>query len=368
MSKGDFSDAVRRDRKAVLEQIQQAVEIEPPEDEHGKNGELDEAALKQLKSLSKATIAGSGFLDIQIPPKELIIGDWCKEGTLGYLFATRGAGKSWLVIELCRAIALGAKCGPWAAPKARTVLYIDGEMFYEDDKERLLGLWASAGLAQQHQIPANLHILNHEVLFHFGGAALNLGRVADQGFIDRLCGDRSIKVLVLDNLSCLVSGLKENATEDWEMIQPWLLDLRRRGITIIIVHHAGKDPSRMRGGTKREDNAGWIMRLDDRKEDYSQPGAHFISVFDKARSKGALVNYEWWFEPYGDRTTVTFKEASTADLVLHWINNGLNKCTDIATELGVTKGTVSKAAKQLVGDGKLKPPAKGRRNEIYELV
>ena len=40
MSKGDLSDAVRKNRKAVREQIKQAVETEPPaEMMQGKNGD-----------------------------------------------------------------------------------------------------------------------------------------------------------------------------------------------------------------------------------------------------------------------------------------------------------------------------------------
>jgi RecA-family ATPase len=201
------------------------------------------------------------------------------------VFGTRGAGKSWLVILLCRAIAEGRKCGPWTATKAWPVLYIDGEMFYEDDKERLLGLHSDANLFDQTQkkVPDNLHMLNHEVLFHLEGLTINVGRLMDQELITKICLAKGIKVLVLDNLSCLASGIKENDTDDWEKIQPWLLDLRRRGVTVVIVHHAGLDASRMRGVTKREDSAAWILRLDDRKEDYSEAGAHFVSCA-----------HQWW--------------------------------------------------------------------------
>ena len=46
--------------------------------------------------------------------------------------------------------------------------------------------------------------------------------------------------LILDNLSSLTAALRENDSDSWSPIQQWLLRLRRRGISVLIVHHAGK--------------------------------------------------------------------------------------------------------------------------------
>jgi putative DNA primase/helicase len=73
--------------------------------------------------------------------------------------------------------------------------------------------------------------------------------------ITEICRDKGIKVLVLDNLGCLFCGVGENDADQWEKILPWLLELRRHGISVIIVHHSGHDPTRMRGTVKREDSA-----------------------------------------------------------------------------------------------------------------
>ena len=35
-------------------------------------------------------------------------------------------------------------------------------------------------------------------------------------------------------------GLRENDSDAWSPIQQWLLQLRRRGLAVLIVHHAGK--------------------------------------------------------------------------------------------------------------------------------
>jgi putative DNA primase/helicase len=41
-------------------------------------------------------------------------------------------------------------------------------------------------------------------------------------------------------------GLRENDSDAWSPIQQWLLQLRRRGLSVLIVHHAGK-PGGQRG-------------------------------------------------------------------------------------------------------------------------
>jgi putative DNA primase/helicase len=49
-----------------------------------------------------------------------------------------------------------------------------------------------------------------------------------------------VEPIILDKLSSLTAGLRENDSDAWSPIQEWLLRLRRRGISVLIVHHAGK--------------------------------------------------------------------------------------------------------------------------------
>jgi hypothetical protein len=110
----------------------------------------------------------------------------------------------------------------------------------------------------------------------------------------------------------------------------------------------------MRGTVKREDSAAWVLRLDDKKEDYSEAGARFVSRFRKYRGKKLAVDYEWAFEPSGANSVlVTYKEASRADLILQWVGDGLTSCEQISRELGISPGSASKLATKLIQDGKL---------------
>jgi putative DNA primase/helicase len=329
-------------------------------DQDGTKGKQSDAEQQEAKTkertlaFSQAITKGSKLLEIEIPPRKVIIDDWYKEGDLGFVFAYRGTGKTWLVVSLCIALADSGECGPWKVQDKWPVLYVDGEMSHDDDQNRISGL--------QQEIPEELCVLNHEVLFHFYGLVMNLGNPVDQEVVTKICLDKGIKVLVLDNLGCLFSGVGENEADEWEKILPWLLELRRHRISVIVVHHSGHDSTRMRGTVKREDSAAWVLRLDDQREDYTEAGAKFISRFKKLRGKKPAPDYEWHFEPCGDGTLVTYKEANRADVVLQWVRDGLTSCSAIAREMGLTEGTVSKIATKLIRNGELKK--KGREYVI----
>src|SRR5207244_7012303 len=113
------------------------------------------------------------------------------------------------------------------------------------------------------------------------GKVLNITNPEVQQAIMQRCVNSGTKVLVLDNLSTLASGMKENDADSWELVNNWLLDLGRRRIAVVIVHHAGRS-GEMRGTSKREDSVFWIIALDDSKKDSEHKrGARFVSRFTK---------------------------------------------------------------------------------------
>jgi hypothetical protein len=142
---------------------------------------------------------------------------------------------------------------------------------------------------------------------------MNLADPEFQNAILRHCQTYGFNLLCLDNLSTLASGIDENKSIDWEILQPWLLRLRRRLITVLFIHHAGRN-NQMRGSSKREDPASWVLRLEDPKDIGERAGAHFISRFTKWRSKKQPKTYEWKYEPkLNGEVLVNVKEASDGD-------------------------------------------------------
>jgi hypothetical protein len=128
---------------------------------------------------------------------------------------------------------------------------------------------------------------------------MNLANIDFQQAVLNLCLLHLFEVLFLDNLSCLASGVDENKAMDWELLQPWLLELRRHHITVIFVAHGGRN-NEMRGHSKREDPAFWILRLDAPLDvNEGRLGAHFIARFTKWRSMKKPETYEFKYEPIG---------------------------------------------------------------------
>ena len=77
-------------------------------------------------------------------------------------------------------------------------------------------------------------------------------------------------------------GQRESDTVGWTTMQQWLLRLRRRGVSVLVVHHAGKN-GEQRGVSNREDLLDTSISLR-RPSDYSPAeGARFEVHVAKGR-------------------------------------------------------------------------------------
>ncbi|MAS93712.1 MAG: hypothetical protein CMO55_11020 [Verrucomicrobiales bacterium] len=162
------------------------------------------------------------------------------------------------------------------------------------------------------------------------------------------CLEKGIEVLVIDNLSSM-SSISENDNDDWKQIGDWLLDFRRNNIAVVVVHHAGKNGA-MRGASRREDAAFWIVSHTDSKErTATTEGARFVSTFTKNRNDRHWPEPVDWHisESTGGAFEIKTTAAGTDELVFQAIAEGVERCSEIAEMLGYARVTVSKAAKRL---------------------
>src|SRR5262249_5171880 len=177
-----------------------------------------------IDALNESVITAVDLRDLNLVQRRKLLGDWFSEGDLGFIFAFRGVGKTWLALAIAQALSIGGKLGEWQAHEAIKVLYVDGEMPPDLMRGRCEGLNASN---------ANLYFLNHEILFERTGKVLNITNREIQQAITQHCLATGAKVLILDNLSTLATGMRENEADSWEQVNPWLLDLRRRRIAVV---------------------------------------------------------------------------------------------------------------------------------------
>jgi putative DNA primase/helicase len=215
------------------------------------------------------------FLNLDIPPREMLLAPILPERGLAMLYAPRGLGKSWLALSIGLATATGASLLRWSAPRPRKVLYVDGEMPLVSLQERLKAISAGFG----NKIPNDaFRILAADQV----ESGINLSSGDGQQSLDPLLKD--IDLVILDNLSTLATTTSESASDAWVPMQNWLLKMRRQGVSVLLVHHAGTN-GRQRGTSRREDALDTVIALR-RPEDYSpDQGARFEIHFEKLRNR-----------------------------------------------------------------------------------
>jgi putative DNA primase/helicase len=215
------------------------------------------------------------FLEIDVPPRGMLLSPILPERSLAMLYAPRGVGKTLLGLSIGLAVASGAPLLRWSAPRQRRVLYVDGEMPLVSLQERLRAI--SIGLGAE--IPNDgFRILAAD----HTEDGISLGSEDGQNAIEPLLGD--VDLLILDNLSTLCTTGSESASDAWVPMQNWLLKLRRQGIAVLLIHHAGVN-GRQRGTSRREDALDTVIALR-RPEDYSpEQGARFEVHFEKLRNR-----------------------------------------------------------------------------------
>ena len=156
---------------------------------------------------------------------------------------------------------------------------------------------------------------------------------------------------MLDNLSSLTAVIRDNDAESWNPIQEWLLRLRRRGVSVLIVHHAGKG-GEQRGTSRREDVLDTSISLR-RPSDYvPTEGARFEVHFEKARGiHGERAKpFEARLEIRDGAMLWTIREIEDVNLarVKALLDDELS-IRDIADETGLSKSTVHRLKKQIEG-------------------
>jgi len=114
-----------------------------------------------------------------------------------------------------------------------------------------------------------------------------------------------------------------------------------------MIHHAGRNGA-MRGGSRREDMAHWILSLKDDSEDGGTTA--FVTQFVKCRNCPSLdaPPLRWTLATKEGCLSYTCKTHNGPEAMLSMIRDGVGSASDLAKELGVTTGCVSKWAKRLI--------------------
>lgn len=252
--------------------------------QYGKLFHLVEDTQSAYNVLLSECLCEDTFMKMDIKEAPFLLEPWLRTNNYVMISAMYGIGKTWFNLELAVAIAYGSTVGNWKCPaeQSRDVLYIDGEIGGAELQKRLRKLTKGRKNESGHKV----HIISSLMIAEKKITAPNFTYGHWQKALFKLLSDNPcIKVVVFDNVSSLFSGIDENSKQEWDKPNQFLLSLKAQDITVMLIHHHGKEGSKgQRGTISRLDNVDIHITLT-KPPGYSQErdGAKFIVTFDKAR-------------------------------------------------------------------------------------
>ena len=239
------------------------------------------------------TLTAADLLKIDFPPRERLLSPWLPEKGLAMIFAERGVGKTWVGLNVGYAVASGGSYLNWTSPKPRRVVYVDGEMPAVDLKERLAVI--AAGAEKDCS----------EDMLTFIAADLQRDGLPDlsdphaQRFYDQYF--EAADLIIIDNLSTIARGVRENEADSWGPMQVWLQTQRAASRSVLLIHHAGKG-GQQRGTSRKEDILDSVLSLRRPPNYQASEGARFEVHYTKHRGfygqeaesfEARMVDKEW---------------------------------------------------------------------------
>jgi len=281
------------------------------------------------------------LLRLDVKAREMVLHPFLPTQGLAMLYSQRGVGKTFIALGISVAVASGTSFLKWNAPTPQPVLYVDGEMPCATVKERISNIVAGTDI--DHPLD-NLRVITSDLQSH---GLPDLSTIAGQDLIEQHLD--GVKLLVLDNLSSLVRAIKENEGEGWLPVQDWALDLRRRGISVLFVHHAGKAGTQ-RGTSRREDLLDSVVTLKHPNDYAPSEGLRCDVSYEKSRGfygdDARPFGVKLMAGPGGEAIwTVADPETTVEDRVLELHRLGDMSVRDIAEEVGLKRSKVHRIIK-----------------------
>lgn len=281
------------------------------------------------------------FLNTKFPPRKMLISPILPEKGLLMLYAAKGIGKTWISTEMAYTVSGGSSMfgDKWKCEKPKKVLYVDGEMPASTLQKRFKSVVDNRS-SEYYPTNEHLKILCSDT-YEYGIPDLSTRK--GQEFIEESLED--IKLLILDNISSLCNSGNENDSESWMPMQNWLLSLKRRGISVVFISHAGKSGNQ-RGNSKKEDLLDTVVSLKRPKDYQTGEGARFEVHYEKTRGFYGQEATPFEVQKKGNFwTSKPLVQEDITDQIFQFKKEGRTQ-RSIAEELGISPAKVNRTLKR----------------------
>ena len=215
----------------------------------------------------------TSLYQLDIPPQEMIVEDMFAVAQCGHLYSGTGKGKSLNAQILGMCIATGKPFGNFRVPKARKVLYCDGEMQPVEWQERLKRM----NLTQKDFEKCFENYYYWNGLHGRSFPDLSDPKSYDEFF--RFCKQCEIDIAIIDNYFCMTRMKDYNSPQEVQNLEDnFVKEAKKMGIAILFIDHTNKG-----GG-----NYGTIVKLGFAefaiKVDYDKEAQLYTMSCSKGRS------------------------------------------------------------------------------------
>jgi len=307
----------------------------------------------RLRSLSLGEL-----LDKQLPAREYLLEPLIRQSESMMLWAATGVGKTMAALSIAVAIAGGGKFLGWQAPRPRRVFYVDGEMHIEDLQSRLRVLLDAVEGIDHQAVRKNLRLLarsyqDPEVEFP------DLGTEDGQDEIYGRARNYASDLVILDNFSVLASVDDENDAASMQPVLRFLLRMKQADIATLLVHHSNKGGNDYRGSSKIATTFEVMIGLKPCQGIASRHPTAFELEFSKYRGlrNDTIKRTTVWLEETS-QGSMRWRYKESEDETLSRLVQLVRSCDygkqeDLAKEMGVSTGLLSKLKQKAIATGKI---------------
>lgn len=304
-----------------------------------RNDKLDKFKLRAI------TLAE--FQSVKLPVQHCLLEHLFYKGSIGMLYGPRGSGKSLLAMIIGYAVTAKKYVRPWGKGHGGIVCYVDGEMRALGLRERIDQLDGfNTDEPSKAMVAANFYIVSRDFVGHpIGSIDTEEGQVA----IDKML-PADVDLIILDNLSAWTSTGGEDI-RTWQLVKSWLIGKRLQGVSVLMLHHAGKSGGQ-RGTSAHEDLLDFSIQLTPLPLENEPEKTHFRVDHTKLRDHLPALKTPHAFTIWSENGVMKFKSEQLVTKfddriasILELQEQGLNQ-TEIAKKLEVDKGQISRALKK----------------------